>query len=389
MPIYESEALSREELYELRKRNCCQQCGGRLDVFLDLDSGKAFLACADWLRSHHEGIERAAHEYEPDIVTGREMMVEDLGQEKATKLVKYQGVVSLTREQAREILGTIWPDAPEVEVLKAAIICHQYGLNPLMKHVFLIPFKRRERGVVVGEDWVIVLGIKTNRLLAHRSGDFSYLDGTPRIMTEEEQKSILGSVDSLRIWAITKLKDGKGNEAPGYGSWPHSETPHGAEKGNTKTNMAFVRSERNALDRLFPGEMPQGIDVIDGDYAPPPSLISPAGGEKIGGAAEEGEEEEEPDATISSPPKGQPPKSERAPAELEGEGFHIDLTWLNESLKELNWSLDTAKTFLISQYHVAGTGTLEEVIKRLTREQAESFVHEIQNRLSQRQGELF
>lgn len=356
---------------------------------MDFDSGRAFLACWDWLRSHHEGISREALEYEPDIVTRRELMVEDLGQAKTTKLIKYQGVVSLTKVQAMEILMTIWPDAPEMEVLKAAMVCHQYGLNPLMKHVFLIPFKRREKGIIVGEDWVTVIGIKANRLIAHRCGDFSYLDDTPRVMTEDEQKRIFGSVDSTKIWAITQLRDAKGNEAPGYGFWPLSETPHGAEKGNTKTNMAFIRSERNAMDRLFAGEMPQGVEVIDEDYVQPSTLISPAGGKKIGGTAEVVGGEVEPVATISSPPKGVPPKSERAATDPGAESFHIDPTWLRESLKELNWSLDTTKSFIVHQYKVDGTGTLEDVIKRLTREQAESFVQAIQSRISQKQGELF
>ena len=80
-PIYESETLTREELYEIRKRNRCQQCGGRLDVFMDFDRGKAFLACWDWPRTHHEGIEREAEPpFEPNIPTRREDMVEELGQ---------------------------------------------------------------------------------------------------------------------------------------------------------------------------------------------------------------------------------------------------------------------------------------------------------------------
>jgi len=256
MPLYEDENTTREKLYELRRKNRCQVCGGMLNVFLDFDSRKAFLACNDWPRTHHEGIEREAKEYELNIPTRREMMVEELGTEKATRLMKYEGVVSLTKAEAMEILGTIWPNAPEVEVMKAAMVCHQYGLNPLMKHVFLLPFKRWREGRVIGEDWVTILGIKANRLIAHRAGDFSYLDDTPRIMTEDEQKRIFGEVDNTRIWAITKLQDSKGNVAPGYGSWPKDEEPYGKEKGNTRANMAFMRSERNALDRLFSGEMP-------------------------------------------------------------------------------------------------------------------------------------
>ncbi len=321
--IYEDENNTREKLFEFRKTNICAVCKGGLDVFLDADLGKAFLACRN--DRSHQGILRI---YEPtpfeekgyeafNIPTRREMMSEELGTGKATKLVKYVGVVSLTREQAMEILSTIWPDAPEVEVLKAAMICHQYGLNPLMKHVFLIPFKRRKGGQVVGEDWVAVLGIKANRLIAHRAGDYSYLDDTPRIMTAQEQERIFGEVDDSKVWAITKLRDSKGNEAPGYGPWPLDEVPYGAEKGNTKTNMAFIRSERNALDRLFAGEMPQGVEVIDEEYASGQILEGeavgepPKGGGKSGEQAENESGEGKPGTAVLSPPEA---RTEATPA---------------------------------------------------------------------------
>lgn len=333
----------------------------------------------------------------------RREMEERLGKEKATKLMKYEGVVSLTRAEAMEVLKTIWPKAPEVEVLKAAMICHQYGLNPLMKHVFLIPFKRRERGVVVGEDWVTVLGINSNRLNSQRRHHYSYLDLTPRRMNDQEQEKILGEVDDSKIWAITKLKDMKtGAEVMGIGSWPKDETPYGADKGNTKLNMACVRSERQALDRQYPGEMPQGVEVIDEQYTEiiegeGKTLPSMTGGEeKTGEVAVKKLGEGKVGATDLSSPKAEneagktKKNSDAPPAEpTEGKGFSIDPTWLKESLTALKWDDETCKTFLASQYNVSPQGSLEEVIKRLTREQAEVFTKEITNKLSQIQMGLF
>lgn len=73
---------------------------------------------------------------------------------------------------------------------------------------------------------------------------------------------------------------------------------------------------------------------------------------------------------------------ERAPDEaFEGEGFNIDLTWLDKSQKTLNWSDDTLKSFVVIQYKVDGRGTPTDVLQRLTREQAEDFVNEINSRL--------
>ncbi len=172
---------------------------------------------------------------------------------------------TITKNQAMYLLKTIWPDAPEVEVIKAGILCQQYGLNPLMRQVYLVQFS---------EEWVTILGIKATRQIAQqalrkRGIRYSYSDG-PRFMNDEEQKKIRGKVEAGKLWAITILKDGDGNLYPGYGFWPADKKPYGTDKGNDPLNMAFIRSERNALDKLAPGELPD-IDVgddayIQGDY---------------------------------------------------------------------------------------------------------------------------
>ncbi len=174
----------------------------------------------------------------------------------------------ITKEQAAYLIKTIWPKAPETEVVKAAILCKQYGLNPLMKQVFLVKFDKWDDGKKVGEDWAIVLGIKASRQIAQqamkRAGiRYSYADG-PRAMTEAEQVAIFGKVNKANFWAITTLKDSQGNLYPGYGSWPVDKKPYGMDKGNDIFNMAFIRSERKALDKLAPGELP---DIETGDDA--------------------------------------------------------------------------------------------------------------------------
>lgn len=181
-----------------------------------------------------------------------------------TKLAKYQGMTTLTKGQATEILNACWPKAPKEEVIKAALLCASYQLNPLMKHVYLIPFKDKKTGAV---SWSIVLGIGATRLLGSRRKPYKYVDG-PRIMTEGEQERIFGKVDIKNIVAITVLADMNDMSAPGYGKWPKDELPLGIEKGNSPENMAFIRSERAALDRLLPGEIPVGVEIMDEAYAP-------------------------------------------------------------------------------------------------------------------------
>src|SRR3972149_7744757 len=168
---------------------------------------------------------------------------------------------NITKEQAAYLLHTIWPKAPETEVIKAAILCKQYGLNPLMRQVYLIEF---------GKDWAIVLGIKATRQIAQqalkkRDIRYSYFDG-PRVMSEEEQKKIRCKVETAKILSVTYLKDNYGNIYPGYGFWPADKVPYGSDKGNDALNMAFIRSERNALDKLAPGELPD-IETADDTYS--------------------------------------------------------------------------------------------------------------------------
>lgn len=324
--LYEDETNTRERLLELRKSNVCSICRGVLDVFLDMDNAKAFLACRDWHRTHHDGgIEREASEYEKkgmealNIATRREIMEKDYGKETGTKLMRYSGVVSLTKDEATEILQTVWPKAPQVEVYKAAMLCKEYGLNPLMKHVFLVPFNEGKQS----ETWVAMLGIKATRLIASRQGAYSYVDDSPRVMSEAEQLKIFGEVDSGFIRAITVLRSMSGTEARGYGNWPKDQVPYGSDKGNTKYNMAFIRSERNALDRLFPGAMPAGVQVVDESYIegevlegvpldePEPEDVAESGDPSEAGQYEPEEEEGGGGETISAITKGEENKKNR------------------------------------------------------------------------------
>jgi hypothetical protein len=152
------------------------------------------------------------------------------------------------------------------------MLCVQYELNPLLRHVFLIPFEKKDKqtGKVIDTSWALVLGIQANRLIARRAGDFSYVDDTPRAATEDEIKRKYGdeaeSIKKANLISITKLRDSKGNEASGWGLWPKEKTAYGADKGNTKRNMADIRSERQAMDRLFAGKLPQDVEVMDAEY---------------------------------------------------------------------------------------------------------------------------
>jgi len=274
--IYESEEITRDKLEGIRKRNICAICSGWLNMFFDAESGKAFIACHEWPRSQHQGIMRPASEYEKKgfevltIEARRDIMEQEHGTRMTTALEKARipTTGALTQPQAMHILKLVYPKAPEDEIIRCALLCRDFGLHPLMKEVFLIPFNEGKPN----ESWVTVLGIVATRKLVSQRGTYSYLDNTPRVMTESEQVAIFGEVDSFCIVAITKLKTRQGEEAQGYGRWPKNTEPKGMGKGNTKANMAFIRSERNAFGRLFSDSLPQGVEVVDEAYVEVPDV---------------------------------------------------------------------------------------------------------------------
>jgi hypothetical protein len=172
-------------------------------------------------------------------------------------------VISEKQAAALDILRTSYPTAPEVEIKAAAIICATYDGDPLMGDIFLIPYKDKEGKVT----WSRVCSIKFKRKLGQRVSPFTYLDDTPRMMSEAEGQKIYGKrwtfFSKGKIVAITKLRDlATGKTSQGIGAWPENAGVIGAIKGNTPENMAFIRSESQAIERLNITAVPQ-MDVID------------------------------------------------------------------------------------------------------------------------------
>ena len=400
---------TREQLEELQKRNVCSLCSGRLEIFREsISENKYFLACSNWVGSegtHHEAdIERPASRYEKEGLNSlnlekrRKILTEEHGTSTAlTKVIdRYQGVTSLTKPQATEILEAVYPQAPTTEIKRACLLCHSYGLNPLMKHIYLIPFKNKDGG----KDWVTVMGISAKRLLATRRGSYSYVDDTPRIMTDEEQKRRHGSIDKAKIWFLTKLKDTTtGAEASGEGWWPANSQPYGTDKGNTIFNMASIRSESQALNRLYPGEMPVDVDVVPDEYAE-----AQGAGVKVETIEAETKEIEAslgicPIHNVELKPGRRPGYAPYCPNKIDGKwckgkavsetepeeeplpGRMYDPEWVTEQTKKLKWGDATVKSWLNSEFKIDTSGTLTEVLDRLDREQLAGFFKEIEDRL--------
>jgi len=239
-------------------KNVCGSCFGNLVVMCNKDG--YYLRCVNGCNLEEVGIDTAWNhpsKREKECLAERNMseMVMNVSADKAVAIRQYALTPRLNKEQAIEVLKTCWPKAPETDVMRAALLCATYQLNPLMKHVFLVPYGQGDKAT-----WSIQIGIGATRLAASRRGPVSFIDG-PRIMSQEEQKQIRGRIDSQRIWAITKLGGRNGATSVGYGSYGATETVQGEAKGNSRENMAMIRSERQALDRLYPAEMPMPADI--------------------------------------------------------------------------------------------------------------------------------
>jgi hypothetical protein len=247
-----------EELGKIAKTHKCQTCSANLSVAWGGSFGiqDYIVRC-----TNNAGHKTFTRPYQPtnfEIIEKKEM--ETMTQNSTA--VGRPRVTTMTKNRATEIVNSLWGDAPNIEKAKAIMVCMDYGANPLMKHIFLIPFKKPDGG----KSWEMVFGIKFKRLLAYRVKPFSYADDTPRLMTEDEQKRIYGEVSRAFITAITILVDEKGNRYPGYGRWPVDREPKGTDKGNSKANMAMIRSESQALEKMAPGQLPDDVGVVDTEF---------------------------------------------------------------------------------------------------------------------------
>ena len=303
MPIYEEEGrITREDLQQMQLYNKCQECGARLRLYIDLEKHMEFLACWDWHRTKHEGIERERSRYEKEGIASLnkeardEIMTEQYGAEKTKALEKYMGTSVITRSVATEIVETLWGDAPLVEKKKCILLCETYQLNPLMKHIHLVGYQRRKNGqLVIGADrkpvvdWSIQMGIGATRLLAQRKHNYSYLDMSPRRASPAEVQKVFGDeADIDSVYAFVQLRDmDTGAEVAAVRGIPKGYNFKGKEKGNTLLNQVCIWAERQALDRQYPGEMPQNVEVFDERYADHAEarVINTATGEIIEGEA--------------------------------------------------------------------------------------------------------
>lgn len=165
-------------------------------------------------------------------------------------------------------------------------------------------------------------------------------------------------------------------------------------------------SEEEPPDDLMPEEVlkeaeegkeaKEAATKTPGGGEPPATIGKPEGDEKVGEQAEVKAEEAWSEITREAEgvkkkqaktPRSAP-AAEPAPT-IEGEGFHIELAWLERTLKSIHWDEDTAKTWAISNLKVDAKGKIADWLSLLNREQAERFTRELNERAARVQPELF
>ncbi len=383
-------------------KHVCADCGRGIAIFIDLRDKSQFVACTsqqhdeagivrEWIAPKGEDTLNMEKQRRIDMVT--EQHGESVSVALARRQVPLSGV--LTNPQAMDVLRTCWPGADDLALYKGAAICADFGLHPLMKHLYLIPFNTNvgtKDKPVWEEVYEPVLGIGATRLIAARQGRFGYVDNTPRLMTDEEQMVAFGYVDKDNVVSITKLVTVDKLEARGYGRYPKNGKPKGTDKGNSIANMSAIRSERQAFARLSPDARIDEIGVLDEQYEETPSGRVdtrtgelPANGEfhEMSGEApvpftEPPEDKETNPATEETPiaqPDTDPPSS------------RVEMTWLTETAKTLGLRGRDIVAELVKDYKVDGTGTVGEVCNRLTLAQAKTFVHGLQAKLEEKAAE--
>ena len=391
MPYY-PEDQSQENLNKLRWNNVCSVCGRRLYVYHDFKTKQKYIGCPT---PGHEGIAREYEKPREDYQSNlrREYKLEQEHGVKGTRAlatIPKQG--QLTQPQAMHILKLVYPKAPENEIVRTAIFCRDFGLHPLANEVYLIQFK---------DKWVMVVGIPANRKMAHAlKGEFSFLDDTPRAATKEEITKQFGEDSEeakLNTISVTKLQGEGGNFAIGFGLWPKESKPYGMDKGNTQRNMANIRSERQAMDRL-PGKPMPRVEVIDEAYAEIPNVgkVNKKTGEIEDEPQPEGTEEgdftevppdAEPEAKAETP---EPEPGPTGPAEKDEPPTTksvIDLDWLKESIKVLQakgikaYSDESMLGYMRSIYKKIEGDTIYEIASKLDKGMAKHFTNVIQDAL--------
>ncbi len=390
-----------EEMKNIVATQVCAQCGGELTIHSNVDTGKLEVWCPNH-PEHHGYVERET--YTQEFRRGKEVYpaIRDNIERKMILPGGQPLGVALAMIQTR------FPRADMDEPSAALFLwdCVRLDLDPLLGEIYPVSFKVTAKDgtkkivvqPLISEDGWLSLAARscaeawagpptTMRLEEYLQTQDAYKEKPYTEVKEiaKEIKADLCKDPEAYVWvAVGHRKDQ--DDVATYGWYKASESKKTTREGkeyeistparDLPGNQARVRAIKRWVREVFPeakakmkemtstwmeraGDVRDIQNVIEAEYhivteEPPPQLKGDKNiGEKVG------------------------PKQAD---EVVGEGFSINIQWLKESRETLKWSEDTMLTFIISQYKVSGT-SVTGALNKLTREQAEDFVNQINTRL--------
>lgn len=317
--------------------------------------------------------------------------------------------------RAMNLLATRFPDAIKDQPGAALFIndCLRLGLDPLIQpaEAIPIPFKTKDKdgkekmtvAMVVTEDGALSMAARgcpeefdgapaTMPLL-----DYLMLEHPERSLEALEQVAVrtgasLCDDENAYVWVALGKRRSASSMQPVYGYFTQAEKEKAKSRklpaGSQPGNQARVRAVKRWVRENFPEARQKMIEYtqefynraegalaaqefIDAEYT---IITGPLDKPAL----------QEPSTPVSNQKKREP-KYEP----VEGNGFSIIPGEVKETLRRIKWSEETAKSWIAGNLGEDIKGDLIEGIANLSRDKAEKFMREIQERSDRQQPELF
>ena len=416
--VYEVSQLdvTPEQWGEMRKicqENVCGICGADLQIHTIPENATLAVGCLN--KEHHGYMERTTYTQEFRRGTEIHPAIRD-NIERKMILPGGQAVGA-----ALSMIQTRFPRADMDEPSAALFLwdCVRLDLDPLLGEIFPATFKTKDKdGIehkvvqpIISEDGWLSLAARacpedwagpprTMRLEEYLQTQDAYKEKPYTEVKEivKEIKTDLCKDPEAYVWvAIGGRKDQ--DDTIGYGWYKKSEG--GPVAKDLPGNQARVRAIKRWVREVFPeakskmkemtatwmeraGDVRDIQNVIEAEYhivtEEPPKLA-----EKTGKVAKEKVAAATADQQSETAPANEETSLDEA---VEGEGFNIDLTWLHECQEILKWSDQTMLSFLASSPYKVSGKTVIEALNKLTREKAQEFTREINNKAEEQAPKL-
>ena len=295
---------------------------------------------------NHTGITRHDKKYEQKIKEGFSMDSKELMLMTEAKMMKRVEMARFPQELS-----------PAEKKLLAEVAI-TYGFDPLMGEVTIYE----------GRPYVSIDGRYRK---AQETGRLDGVETRPASKKEKEEWQIPEGDWFFRSEVYVK---GASHPFIAWGRVRASETKPGSRRQGDTTStykpiqnnpqrMAEKRAEAQALRKAFHIPLPSVEDIGSPDYDIESTSVDVTTGE----------------ITEAEPtPKPSPDNAETQTSPVAEEkgspASPVDMDWLRESMSLIHWTEATAKSWITSQLKVKYTGSLDEILCKLSPEQVQSFI---------------